>query len=89
MDVTGKNSSEQVKITSLDITGKASSTIEGKLQCGKPCSQGSQDAGVPFTLTTTTGSIRHGICGYTDQNQAETSGLMCALPDVLMHATEL
>ena len=35
--------------------------------------------GVPFTFTTTDGKIRHGLCGYADQVQAETSGLMLAL----------
>jgi len=73
------NNSEQVKITSLDPTGKAASTLEGKLVCGKKCDEGKNNSGVPFTLTTTGGSIRHGICGFTDQAQAETRGLMWAL----------
>ena len=73
------NNSEQVKITSLDAGGKTASTLEGKLVCNKKCDEGVNNTGVPFTLTTTGGSIRHGICGFTHEAQAETRGLMWAL----------
>jgi len=78
-DFTAQNASEHVKITQLDASGAAASTVEGKVVCPKKCSEGKTDAGVPFTLTTPQGSILHGICGFTDQVQAETSGLMWAL----------
>ena len=61
------------------MKGQPAGSISGDMKCTKKCTNGTTDAGVPFTLTTTTGSIRHGICGYTDQIQAETSGLMFAI----------
>jgi len=76
-----RNNSEEVKITQLDPAGSPKATVEGTLKCNKHCSAGSNDTGVPFTLTTTTGSILHGICGYTDEIQAETSGLMWAIAE--------
>ena len=57
------------------------STTEGKLQCAADCKTGNSQQGVNFTLTTTKGSILHGICGWTEQVQAETHGLMWAISD--------
>jgi len=73
---------DAVKIQSFGIDGKVTGTIEGTVKCVKACSEGKTTAGVPFTLTTKAGDIQHGICGYTDQIQAETSGLMWALAEV-------
>jgi len=64
----------------LDPAGKApAQTLTGTVQCSKKCSEGTSLQGVPFTFTTTTGKIRHGICGYGNQIQAETTGLMWAI----------
>jgi len=63
------------------MSGKAKKTLKGKMKCTKKCSEGKSLSGVPFTFTTSTGSIMHGICGYTDQAQAETTGLMWAISD--------
>jgi len=63
----------------LDPTGKAPTKLEGSLQCTKKCSEGTTAAGVPFTFTTTAGKIMHGICGFGNQVQAETTGLMWAI----------
>jgi collagen type VI alpha len=65
----------------LDPAKGATDKVSGTLQCAKPCSEGNNQAGVTFTLTTTTGTILHGICGYTGQQQAETNGLMWAISD--------
>ena len=55
--------------------------MEGTVKCNAKCSTGKNNTGVPFTLTTVNGSIRHDICGYTEQIQAETAGLMWAISD--------
>ena len=60
---------------------KPADTVEGTLVCDRTCDKGTTDAGVPFKLTTPAGSIRHGLCGYTHQVQAETTGLMWALSE--------
>lgn len=73
--------STDVTIEALDMSGKAKKTLKGKMTCDKKCSDGKSLSGVPFTFTTSTGSIMHGICGYTDQAQAETTGLMWAISD--------
>ena len=73
------NVSEQVKITGHDASGASTTTVEGKIECGAKCETGTTLAGVPFKITTTGGDILRGICGYTNQVQAETSGLMIAL----------
>jgi hypothetical protein len=66
-------------IKSFGIDGKVSATLEGQVQCVKKCDQGTTTSGVPFTFTTKAGDIRHGICGYTEEVQAETTGLMWSL----------
>lgn len=77
----GQANSTDVKIEALDMSGKAKTTLQGKMTCPKKCSEGKSLSGTPFTLTTTGGKILHGICGYTDQAQAETTGLMWAISD--------
>jgi len=77
----GTVSGEMVTISQLDASGKAASTIEGIVECESKCSaqNASSIAGAKFKLTATSGQIYRGICGYTDQIQAETSGLMWAM----------
>merc|ERR1712066_846470 len=65
----------------LDPTGSSKTEYDGKLECTNKCSASVGGAGIPFTYTLTTGDILHGICGYTDQVQAETHGLYLALSD--------
>ena len=74
-----RNNSETVAVVELDQTGGSLSAVQGTLECSKACTEGTTDAGAPFTLTTSSGAVQHGICGYMDQNQAETSGLLWAL----------
>jgi hypothetical protein len=73
------SASEHARIVSYDINGKETAAVEGKLQCTQKCKASSGFKGSNFTLTTSAGQIIHGICGYTDQVQAETTGLMWAL----------
>lgn len=75
------NTSEQVTLTQLDSSGKAASTVQGKLVCDAKCELGRNDTGVNFTITTNAGQILHGKCGFVHQVQAETDGLMWALSD--------
>jgi len=75
------NTSEDVTIIQLDIAGKKVDTTQGVMTCSAKCDSGTTDKGVTFTLTTSAGQIRHGICGYSNQYQAETQGLMFAISD--------
>ena len=71
-------SKETAAFKFLDPAGSPT-TLSGTIECTKKCAEGSSATGVPFTFTTTGSKIMHGICGYADQSQAETSGLMLAL----------
>jgi hypothetical protein len=76
----GTTQGEHVKIDQLDPAGgPAKLEIEGTVVCDSKCSNASTIEGAKFTLTATTGQIYKGICGYTDQVQAETEGLMWAM----------
>jgi len=70
---------ETASIEYLPPTGAKPKPLTGKMECTKKCNSGDV---VPFKLTLASGDIMHGICGYADQDQAETSGLMFSLSNL-------
>ena len=77
----GTATGEFVKIDQLDMSGKVTSTIDGKIECTTKCTFADTIEGAPFKITASSGKIYYGICGYTHQYQAETDGLMWAVSD--------
>lgn len=71
---------DQATFKFLDPAGSPTS-VSGTIKCDKKCEEGTTIDGVQFTFTTTAGDIQHGICGYTNQVQKETTGLMWAISD--------
>jgi hypothetical protein len=71
---------DQASFQFLDPAGKPTK-VDGTIKCDKKCEEGTDQKGVKFSFTTTAGQIQHGICGFTNQVQSETSGLMWAISD--------
>jgi hypothetical protein len=71
--------SEQATFKFLDPAGSPTS-VSGTIKCDKKCEEGTDQNGVKFTFTSGT-DIQHGICGFTNQVQSQTAGLMWAISD--------
>lgn len=77
---TSAGKKDQAKFTYLDPKGSPTN-MDGTIECAAHCDQSSASHnpnGVAFKLTVGT-DIYNGICGYVEQVQAETTGLMWAI----------